>query len=1442
MAAPTLIGPMRSALGYAINPLDSANNPVLAGNLQGPNGPIGPPGNTVESGQWGYVANNQAPATGQVGVVPSNAPLNSVVDVYLHHTDFHGVMWSADAQVGEYLVVRDPVREGFVMVITAATVVTAGAAGMSRYTGTVTQQGTVPAPATLMQVSRVVAPVPGPPGVTGPAGPTGSQGPVGPLGPPGATGPAGPTGSTGAQGPQGSTGATGTGVQGPAGPPGTTGQTGAQGPQGATGSVGTQGPRGDPGVQGPAGPTGLQGPTGATGAPGTGVNIKGSVPNQASLPAGLDATSTGVAYITVDTGHLWVWDGTKWVDAGVIVGPPGATGPAGPTGPQGSTGPTGSTGAIGPPGAQGNAGAVGPAGTTGATGAAGPTGDQGPLGPVGPAGSQGPQGDIGPAGTGTKGDPGPTGPTGPTGSQGIQGPPGTTGGAGPQGPAGATGTTGPAGPSGSTWYYGTSAPNPATGVVGDLYLNTANGDTYTKTAASTWTKQGNLTGPQGPIGTPGAVWYTSGNPYGDYGNVPSPHEGDQFIYPASGDVFNYHSGSWSYSGSIKGPQGTQGPQGTAGTTGAQGVQGVQGNPGGTILTGSWGTQGDASVSGVVVWSATGAVLTFNRTDLYAVDHTAQFNGLAIGDTALFVAGSNNDVMSGVLSVKPTVAGSVWTVSLTSIVGWKNYGSGTFVAVTFMRLPVGPQGPAGATGSGGATGSQGPQGNPGPTGTTGVAGSVWFQGSGVPGTGTGVVNDHYLNTANGDTYVKTGASTWTLAGNLKGPIGTQGPTGSTGPTGSQGTQGNPGATGPTGPQGPPDALMLQDYWNYTSGSSPAQNGQVQITTPQLWMVGKQNSGIDRSIQIQALKSGDWVTVTWGTSTITARVTGVAVSAANASWKIPVDSMVGSFPPESQVIFMTFSRPVPGPTGPQGTQGVQGAQGTTGATGPTGPTGSTGPQGTTGPAGPGVAAGGTTGQALTKTSATDFATAWSTLTAASVGAIALTSNSWGAQPAGADVRGATTKGLPYPLSTDAVQAGPAAIQALATAIDPGVTVWFSGDKNATDDYSTYPTGISCWSLTNTQATTGGWPQGMTSIVTTWRVPGSSSTTQMVTYAAGTAGAITAGYVRSGNTSGWTAWQQFSGNGANVVLLPAPVPSASFGGAYPLGVSVFTLSTAQGGADGGFPFGNAASVTTINSNGTQCWQFWVRQSSSTPDIWFRTLLSASSSPWVPMVNQVPTTFAPVRLLSGNDCNSLTVSGWYDWINGSMPANGPETTASSGLLEHRSLNGGQFYIQDVYVPTSSGVRHWTRQFVTTWGNWSMDGANAYGNYSATAGSNDINTGVFTEKLMNTAVFQAGGMGLNSGRIVVPVAGKYLIALQGSMQNTSAAGIRQLVLGVNSATNTQIYVVNANMAASYAWYSNGSGIVALSAGDKISMFLYQTGQATASTGTAYISVQYVGA
>lgn len=101
--------------------------------------------------------------------------------------------------------------------------------------------------------------------------------------------------------------------------------------------------------------TSLPGPPGQTGPPGAqgeGIEIKGTAPNYAGLPA--TGNTYGDVWITTDTGHGWVWSAPGgWVDMGPIQGPPGTTGPAGPPGAQGNPGPPGAQGSPGPPGAQG---------------------------------------------------------------------------------------------------------------------------------------------------------------------------------------------------------------------------------------------------------------------------------------------------------------------------------------------------------------------------------------------------------------------------------------------------------------------------------------------------------------------------------------------------------------------------------------------------------------------------------------------------------------------------------------------------------------------------------------------------------------------------------------------------------------------------------------------------------------------------------------------------------------------------------------------------------------------------------------------------------------------------------------------------------------------------------------------------------------------------------
>jgi hypothetical protein len=105
---------------------------------------------------------------------------------------------------------------------------------------------------------------------------------------------------------------------------------------------------------------------------------------------------------------------------------------------------------------------------------------------------------------------------------------------------------------------------------------------------------------------------------------------------------------------------------------------------------------------------------------------------------------------------------------------------------------------------------------------------------------------------------------------------------------------------------------------------------------------------------------------------------------------------------------------GPQGPQGNPGATGSQGPAGSSGATGPTGPTGSTGAAGPTGPGVAAGGTTGQVLTKTSGTDYATNWQTPAAGGGGSAVDPGHAYGAGAAwwyipGNLVFGSTTKAV-------------------------------------------------------------------------------------------------------------------------------------------------------------------------------------------------------------------------------------------------------------------------------------------------------------------------------------------------------------------------------------------------------------------------------------------------
>jgi len=228
-------------------------------------------------------------------------------------------------------------------------------------------------------------------------------------------------------------------------------------------------------------------------------------------------------------GRPGVYDGGVGGGGGEVgpQGPPGPAGPAGPQGIQGVKGDTGSTGAVGPAGATGPTGPAGPTGVTGATGATGATG------PAGADGATGPQG--------------------------------------PQGVKGDTGTAGTNGAPGSVWFTGAGVPagSLAGSVIGDFYLNSSTGDYYRKTAATVWTLQGNLRGPQGTTGTagangaPGSVWFSGTT--APAGSLAGSIVGDWYLNTVTGDVYQKTGAAvWTLQGNVRGPQGTTGTTGVRG--------------------------------------------------------------------------------------------------------------------------------------------------------------------------------------------------------------------------------------------------------------------------------------------------------------------------------------------------------------------------------------------------------------------------------------------------------------------------------------------------------------------------------------------------------------------------------------------------------------------------------------------------------------------------------------------------------------------------------------------------------------------------------------------------------------------------------------------------------------------------------------------------------------
>jgi len=293
---------------------------------------------------------------------------------------------------------------------------------------------------------------------------------------------------------------------------------------------------------------------------------------------------------------------------------------------------------------------------------------------------------------------------------------------------------------------------------------------------------------------------------------------------------------------LKGDTGDVGPQGSIGLTGAKGDTGAQGPTG---LTGPKGDKGDIGLTG-----ATGPKGDTGLTGPQGIQ------GLK-GDTGdQGEMGPPGSSQSYVLFEREfiTTEGQLsfsWSDSVNYPVGIKavnlfvngerqpqtsftehadgkgitlkqGLSAGQYILVSAQMAVVDIQGPKGDKGDKGDTGPIGPQGLKGDTGSQGIQGiqgiegvaghdgRTWYSGTTVPATSLGVVGDLHLNTSTWDIQEKTGASVWTVRGNIKGAVGAtgaqgiqgiQGVKGDTGDTGPQGLQGLKGDTGATGLQGP-----------------------------------------------------------------------------------------------------------------------------------------------------------------------------------------------------------------------------------------------------------------------------------------------------------------------------------------------------------------------------------------------------------------------------------------------------------------------------------------------------------------------------------------------------------------------------------------------------------------------------------------------------------------
>jgi collagen type VII alpha len=630
-------------------------------------------------------------------------------------------------------------------------------------------------------------------------------------------------------------------------------------------AVGPTGPTGATGVDG------LVGAVGATGPQGTNIDLKGSVASASNLP--LSGNVAADAYVTVDTGDLYVWDGGSWINVGQIVGPTGDTG---------LTGETGSQGVVGP---------IGPTGTTGLQGSTGPTGSQGvsiilvgtvtdvadlPTSPTAGdayivvnengdlyvAGSVGGYFNVGQI----------AGPTGPTGSQGLVGPTGSTGLQGDLGPIGVTGPTGAV-----STTPGPAGPDGADGPDGAL----------------------------GPTGPQGASIVLLGS-VADAASLPPTGNSinDAYVVTADGNLYVWDGTAWNSVGQIVGPTGAQGivgPTGDIGPTGSTGPQGTAITLIGSVDNEAQLPDSADNISRIVTIQSTDAGVRFHLDDVpvptlflheggtYSFN---QFNGSNLNNRMYLSTTPNGhhstggNVVDFEYSTGVTFTGTAGSNGLLTIV----------VAVGAPTLyMVSVNGSAASYGTGGSLVVK-----------------------------VNAVNDAYTNQANGDLYVWAGSS-FTNVGQIVGPQG------EVGPAGAAGTQGNVGSTGPTGSSGGITfaTSVNAGFTSYTINGS--DDPQLSVIRGHRYVFSLDATVSGYPFRLMTISGPYGASFEYSTG-----VTNAGADSGEIVWEVPFDAPNTLYyvSENASALAGTIGVSVLGPTGPAG---VAGPTGSIGARGPTGSTG-------------------------------------------------------------------------------------------------------------------------------------------------------------------------------------------------------------------------------------------------------------------------------------------------------------------------------------------------------------------------------------------------------------------------------------------------------------------------------------------------------------------------